>query len=156
VERAITNLRTAGKLSADRIRTVDVGELEQLVRPSGYFSQETKRLKDFVAFVAERYGRSLEVMRAMPTTQLREELSELNGIGAETADSILLYTGQHPIFVVDASMRRVLERHDAISAKAKYDEIRGLVEEALSRCEPEATDGSAVLDPQRQCTSHLR
>jgi hypothetical protein len=85
----------------------------------------------------------------MPTTQLRKELLELNGIGAETADSILLYTGQHPIFVVDAYTRRVLERHDAISAKAKYDEIRGLVEQVLSTCAPEATDGSAVLDPQR-------
>ena len=72
-------------------------------------------------------------MLATPTEQLRAELLALNGIGPETADSILLYAGHHPIFVVDAYTRRVLERHDAVATDAKYDEIRTLVERALQR-----------------------
>ena len=149
VERAIASLRTAGRLSIDGIRTAELVDLEQLVRPSGYFRQKAKRLKDFVVFVDAQYGGSLVAMLATPTPGLREELLALKGIGPETADSILLYAGHHPIFVVDAYTRRVLERHDAIGAKAKYDEIRELVEEALSRADPKVVDASVLLDPRR-------
>ena len=69
----------------------------------------------------------------LPTERLRAELLALNGIGPETADSILLYGGSHEIFVVDAYTRRILERHEAITSDAKYDEIRRLVEQALRR-----------------------
>ena len=75
-------------------------------------------------------------MLATPTQRLRAELLAQKGIGPETADSILLYAGHHPIFVVDAYTRRVLERHDAVNADAKYDEIRTLVEHALQREKP--------------------
>lgn len=149
VERAITNLRAAGKLSADGIRGTEPGELEQLVRPSGYFRQKARRLKEFVAFVDGRYGGSLSAMLATPTLRLREELLAQKGIGPETADSILLYAGHHPIFVVDAYTRRVLERHEAIDSKAKYDEIRELVEAALSEAEGGIVDDSLTLDPHR-------
>ena len=70
------------------------------------------------------------------------------GIGPETADSILLYAGYHPIFVVDAYTRRVLERHDAIHPKSRYDEIRSLVEDALATAEPSVIDDSVVLGPR--------
>jgi endonuclease-3 related protein len=149
VARALANLRAADKLNPDAIRAIDVGALEQLVRPSGYFRQKSKRLKDFLAFVDARFGGSLEAMLATPTMQLRKELLDLKGIGPETADSILLYAGHHAIFVVDAYTRRVLERHEAITANAKYDDIRVLVEEALSEAGASVTDDSAVLDPRR-------
>ena len=71
--------------------------------------------------------------------QLRVELLALNGIGPETADSILLYAGSHAIFVVDAYTRRVLERHEVLGAGAKYDEIRSLVERALERESPDVS-----------------
>ena len=149
VERAIANLRAMGRLSIDGIRTAELADLERLVRPSGYFRQKATRLKEFIAFIDKRYGGSLAAMLATPTLQLREELLAQKGIGPETADSILLYAGHHPVFVVDAYTRRVLERHDAIGAKAKYDEVRELVELALSRADPRVVDASVVLDPQR-------
>jgi len=133
VERALGALRSAGVLSLDGIRALPVDELEALVRSSGYYRQKAKRLKAFVGFVDEKYGGSLEKMFLAPTQQLRAELLSLNGIGNETADSILLYAGHHEIFVVDAYTRRILERHAAIDETAKYDQIRVLVERALRR-----------------------
>ena len=131
VERALANLRAARKLSVEGIRESPLAELEQLVRSSGYFRQKALRLKNFIAFLDEKYGGSLDAMLSTPTQELRAELLAQKGIGPETADSILLYAGHHPIFVVDAYTRRVLERHDAVAPDAKYDEIRELVEHAL-------------------------
>ena len=136
VERAMANLRAATVLNVEGIRELPLPKLEALVRPSGYFRQKAQRLKNFVAFLDARYGGSLEQMFATPTEQLRAELLSQNGIGPETADSILLYAGGHEIFVVDAYTRRILERHLTVSAGAKYDEIRNLIERALQREQP--------------------
>lgn len=133
VERAMASLRQAGALSVSGIRSLPVPELEQLVRSSGYYRQKAQRLKAFVSFLDEKHEGSLEKMFAMPAPELREQLLALNGIGPETADSMLLYAGNQEIFVVDAYTRRVLERHKAIQPKASYDEVRGLVERALRR-----------------------
>jgi endonuclease III related protein len=131
VERAIASLRAAEKLSVEGIHEVPLRKLQRLIRSSGYFRQKALRLKNFVAFLDAHYGGSLERMLAAPTEQLRTELLALNGVGPETADSILLYAGNHAIFVVDAYTRRILERHEAVTAGAKYDEIRTVVERAL-------------------------
>jgi len=136
VERALGNLRAARRLNTESIREISLPKLEQLIRSSGYFRQKAQRLKNFVAFLGARYGGSLERMFSTPTAQLRRELLELNGVGPETADSILLYAGNRPIFVVDAYTRRILERHEVVSCGAKYDEIGGLVERALRHQEP--------------------
>ncbi len=136
VDRAMANLRSAGMLSVEGIRELPLPRLEALVRPSGYFRQKAQRLKNFVAFLDVRYGGSLEQMFAIPTEQLRAELLTQNGIGPETADAILLYAGNHEVFVVDAYARRILGRHQAVNAGAKYDEIRNLVERALQREQP--------------------
>jgi endonuclease III related protein len=136
VERAIASLRAAGTLSVVGIRDVPQPKLEKLIRSSGYFRQKTQRLKNFVAFLDARYAGSLEQMFSAPTKRLRAELLALNGVGPETADSILLYAGNHATFVVDAYTRRILERHAAVGEGAKYDEIRSLVEHALRREKP--------------------
>ena len=136
VERAMANLRSAAVLTVEGIRQLPLPKLEVLVRPSGYFRQKARRLKNFVAFLDARYGGSLEQMFAAPTEQLRAELLSQNGIGPETADSILLYAGNHEIFVVDAYTRRILERHLTVRAGAKYDVIRNLIEHALQREQP--------------------
>jgi len=136
VERAIASLRVAGILSVEGIREVPQPKLEELIRSSGYFRQKAQRLKNFVAFLDARCGGSLERMFAAPTWRLRADLLALNGIGPETADSILLYAGNHATFVVDAYTRRILERHEAVGAGAKYDEIRSLAERALQRVRP--------------------
>jgi endonuclease-3 related protein len=131
VERALASLRAAGKLSVAGIRQLPQPKLEQLIRSSGYFRQKAQRLKNFVAFVDANYDGSLERMLATPTESLRAALLALEGIGPETADSILLYGGGHTIFVGDAYTRRILQRHEAVHADAKYDDIRLLVERAL-------------------------
>lgn len=131
VERALQNLRDAQLLNIEGIRRVRITRLERLVRPSGYFRQKARRLKTFVRFLDKNYEGSLEKMFSQPTKSLREELLGLNGVGPETADSILLYAGNHPVFVVDAYTRRILERHAILSGKTEYEEIRDLFQRAL-------------------------
>ena len=131
VELALRNLRRAGILNIKGIRAVGNSELERLIRPSGYFRQKAARLKTFVAYVDERFEGSLPRMFSQPVESLRDELLELNGVGPETADAILLYAGKLPVFVVDSYARRIFERHAIISAGAKYEEIRIRVESAF-------------------------
>jgi endonuclease III related protein len=133
VELALRSLRKAHLLIIDGIRKVPLPELELLIRSAGYFRQKARRLKTFVAFLDEKYAGSLRRMFAQPTEKLREELLALNGIGPETADSILLYAGQHPVFVVDAYTRRILDRHNILPANVPYEEIRALFERALEQ-----------------------
>jgi endonuclease-3 related protein len=131
VERAMENLRTAHVLSVSGIRRTSRCRLEQLIRSSGYFRQKARGLKTFVKFLDQRHGGSLTRMFAEPTAELREELLALNGVGPETADSILLYAGNHPSFVVDTYTRRILERHRVVEGRAGYEEIRELFERSL-------------------------
>lgn len=131
VERALGSLRQARVLSVRGIRRTPQPKLERLIRSAGYFRQKTQRLKTFVRFLDNRYAGSLSRMFAEPTAKLREVLLALNGVGPETADSILLYAGNHPAFVVDAYTRRILERHHLMAADAGYEEIRELFERAL-------------------------
>jgi len=132
VELALGKLRSARVLSVGGIRNISIRRLEGLVRSSGYFRQKARRLKLFVKFLDRSYGGSLRRMFAQPTAKLREELLALDGVGPETADSILLYAGQHAIFVVDTYTRRISERHALTGAKANYEELRVLFERGLS------------------------
>ena len=131
VEKALANLRVARLLSVRAIRRASLAQLERLIRPAGYFRQKAKRLKLFVAFLDDRYEGSLAKLFARPTETLREELLNLHGVGPETADSILLYAGNHPVFVVDAYTRRILARHRILPETTDYEEIRELFEKAL-------------------------
>jgi endonuclease-3 related protein len=142
VEKALANLRRARLLSLSGIRRVPLDELERLIRPAGYFRQKAKRLKLFVAFLDQQYNGSLTKLFARPTDKLREELLSLHGIGPETADSILLYAGNHPVFVVDAYTRRLLARHEVLPEKAPYEEIRELFERALGPLGQSVADSS--------------
>lgn len=132
VEIALRRLRSAGILNIAGIRDISLSKLERLVRSSGYFRHKAQRLKIFVRFLDHTYGGSLNRMFAQPTAKLREQLLALNGIGPETADSILLYAGQHPIFVVDAYTKRIAGRHGILPESGKYEEFRLLFEKALS------------------------
>ncbi len=143
VERAMQQLRAARLLNVDGIRKVPRRRLETLIRSAGYFRQKAQRLKAFVAFLDERYHGSLKRMFSQPTAQLRHELLNLNGVGPETADSILLYAGNHPVFVVDTYTRRILARHQMLAESANYEEIRTLFELALA---PLSADPELVPD----------
>jgi endonuclease III related protein len=149
VEKALLNLRRARCLSVSAMRKAPIDELESLVRPSGYFRQKARNLKVFIAFLDRKYSGSLSRMFAEPTEKLRAELLELNGVGPETADSILLYAGNHPVFVVDAYTRRVLLRHGIINEKTGYAEIRAMIEQAISGSEAGSLVAkNAISDPR--------
>ena len=131
VEHAIVNLRQAKLLSPSALEKVPQTKLARLIRSSGYFRQKARKLKVFVKFLRKEHRGSLAVMFRSPTAKLREQLLSVHGIGPETADSILLYAGNHPVFVVDAYTRRILHRHGFAHGKESYEEIRGLFEKSL-------------------------
>jgi endonuclease III related protein len=133
VEIAMRNLREARVLSVEGIRNISIRRLESLIRSSGYFRQKARKLKTFMKFLDRCYDGSLSKMFARPTAELRAQLLSLNGVGPETADSILLYAGQHPVFVVDAYTRRLAVRHGILAENATYEEIRSLFERSLTR-----------------------
>jgi endonuclease-3 related protein len=128
VERAISNLRNAGLLSPLAIEEAPLRRLERMIRSSGYFRQKARKLKAFCKFLRGEFGGSLKRMFETPTIVLREKLLGVFGIGPETADSILLYAGDHPVFVVDAYTKRMLTRHGWIHEKAKYEDVRWMFE----------------------------
>ena len=128
VERAIDNLRSERLLSPAAIKQAPLRRLEKLIRPSGYFRQKARKLKAFCEFLRVEHRGSLKRMFETPTNQLREALLKVFGIGPETADSILLYAGEHAVFVVDAYTKRMLARHGWAKEEAKYEDVRWMVE----------------------------
>jgi endonuclease III related protein len=133
VERAIANLRAARLLTPSAMLRVRTTRLAALVRPSGYFRQKAKKLKAFVRFLQSAYGGSLTRMFRTPTLELREKLLSVHGIGPETADSILLYAGNHPVFVVDAYTHRIFGRHGITDGKRDYERVRAFIEASIPR-----------------------
>jgi endonuclease III related protein len=128
VELAIRNLRREGLLTPAAIEKVSPAHLGRLIVSSGYFRQKARKLKEFCRFLRTEYGGSLKRMFATPTLELRESLLGIWGIGPETADSILLYAGGHPVFVVDAYTKRMMERHGWMAPNDKYDDVRWMFE----------------------------
>ena len=126
VKRAIAAMRVERLLTPHGIDAAPHSTLARLIRSSGYYNIKVGRLKQFTHFLLTRYGGSLRRMFRTEPQRLREELLAVSGIGQETADSILLYAGDRPFFVVDAYTRRVLERHGLITENATYGEIQRL------------------------------
>lgn len=145
VEKALKALREAGLLSVEGIRKVPLPELEKLIRPSGYFRQKATRLKAFVDWLDQHHQGDMESLFRQPTDELRRELLALNGVGRETADTILLYAAVHEIFVVDAYTRRILERHELVMPSATYDEIRLMTERALASVSDQSPSGRLTV-----------
>jgi endonuclease III related protein len=131
VEPCIENLRRERLLTPRAIELVRVSRLAGLIRSSGYFRQKAKKLKAFVHFIRTEHQGSLAKMFRAPTVVLRQQLLGVYGIGPETADSILLYAAEHPVFVVDAYARRILERHGLAEPGHGYEAIRRLFETSL-------------------------
>jgi len=131
VERAIENLKEADVLTPHGLIGLDEARLARLIRPAGYYNVKARRLKHLMNFLDEEYGGNLERMFTEPLSSLRGELLAVKGIGPETADSILLYAGEKPTFVVDAYTRRVLFRHGMITDGASYGDIQDLFMQSL-------------------------
>jgi endonuclease-3 related protein len=131
VARAIARLRQARLLTPQAMAGCGRRRLARLIRSSGYYNMKAERLKAFIAFLRTGYGLSLSRMFAQAPSALRDELLTVPGIGPETADSILLYAGKAPRFVVDAYTRRILLRHGLIPPGQSYDAIQSLFMAAL-------------------------
>ena len=124
VSKAIANLKGEDLLSFAKLRDLPVDVLAEKIKPAGYFNLKAARLKNLLNFVAKEYGSSLEEMFAVDRYTLRDEILTVKGIGPETADSILLYAGQKPVFVVDAYTHRIFARHNVIAEEDGYHEIQ--------------------------------
>ena len=131
VEKAIAGLRAAGCLSVEALHSLDCAALAELIRPAGYYNLKAKRLKNFCAHVHAGWGDDIEGFLNRSVSTLREDLLGVNGIGRETADSIILYAAGRATFVVDAYTARILLRHNLIYPEAGYDEIKELFESNL-------------------------
>lgn len=124
VEKAIDNLRQADRLEPRPLYDLPVTELEELIRPAGYFRLKAKRLKHLLEFIVEQYDASVEAMFETDRHTLREQLLSVHGIGPETADSILLYAGGMPAFVVDTYTHRMMARHGWIDFETDYHTLQ--------------------------------
>ncbi|MEE9143382.1 MAG: endonuclease III domain-containing protein [Candidatus Binatia bacterium] len=132
VEKAIARLKEARSLSVKALARASHGHLARLIKAAGYFNVKARRLKNFISFVETRYGGSIKKMSRQNLELLRAELLSINGTGPETADSILLYAAEKPIFVIDAYTKRILSRHGVMPYEKSYEEFQGLFMEHLS------------------------
>lgn len=126
VEKAIANLAGERLLNPSSLKDIKKKRLASLIKPSGYYNRKADRLKSFLNFLYKKYDGSLKKMFFQEMQNLRRELLNVKGLGKETVDSILLYAGKKPIFVVDAYTKRILSRHNAISNSDDYDDIQRL------------------------------
>jgi endonuclease III related protein len=141
VERAIANLKAAAVLEPEKLFALPERRLARLLRPAGYFNVKARRLRAFLRVLMEQYGGNLARLFAGPTSVVRPRLLAINGIGPETADSMLLYAGEHRRFVIDAYTQRIFRRHRWCGPAAGYDDLQRLCEKALGRA-----DGRDPLD----------
>jgi endonuclease III related protein len=131
VEKAIINIKNAEMLTPEKLHHLDITKLAALIRPAGYFNIKAKRLKNFLDWFFENYSGKIENLGNVRTAELREQLLGVKGIGPETADSILLYALNRPVFVVDAYTARICARHQLISEDADYHQIQETFESNL-------------------------
>ena len=124
VSRAIDNLKKDSLLSFEMLHGLPVEILAQKIQPAGYFNLKAARLKNLLNFIAREYVGSLDKLFAVDMHTLREQIMTVKGIGPETADSILLYAGNKPVFVVDAYTHRIFARHNIIAEEDGYYEIQ--------------------------------
>lgn len=133
VSKAITNLQAAGLLEFAILVDLPLSVLAEYIRPSGYYNIKAKRLKNLLRMVDDRYRGDLGLLFADETGRARENLLSVQGIGPETADSILLYAGGHPVFVIDAYTHRVFSRHGLVAEEVGYHDIQEEFERHLPR-----------------------
>ncbi len=145
VQRAIGNLREADLLDPRALYEVPEEELQELIRPAGYYRIKAKRLRSLLQFLVERYDGSIEAVFRKPLSELRKQLLGIHGVGPETADSILLYAGALPSFVVDAYTYRVFSRHGWIDLESDYHQIQEFFHDHLPADAPMFNEFHALL-----------
>ncbi len=131
VEKAIDQLKQHGLISIQRLSSISIYELAQIIRSSGYFNQKALKIKNLVSFVNANYAGNIDKMLGQDLYALREKLLSIKGIGPETADSIILYAAKKPTFVIDAYTYRILSRHGLIAEDSSYQEMQELFMDSL-------------------------
>ncbi len=131
VQRAITNLKQADCLRPEAMLALSDSRLAELIRPSGYYNVKTKRLRALLT-AWHRIG-GFEAMSRMRTSELRTFLLDINGIGPETADDILLYAFERPVFIIDTYTRRLLSQLGMIRGDEPYTTLQQAMEHALRK-----------------------
>ncbi len=126
VEQAIANLHRHDLLDPDQLRLARPEVVEECIRPSGFFRQKAKKLRNFLDFLDRERALDLKGLAFLDTVELRERLLAVKGIGPETADSILLYALGRPVFVVDAYTARICSRHGLVPEDVNYDDLQDM------------------------------
>ena len=126
VERAIENLKTKGLLTVNALCSMPMEVLAQEIRPAGYYNIKARRLMNLIHFIRDQYGEDLSEFFRDEIQIMREGLLSVNGVGPETADSILLYAARRPVFVIDSYTHRILKRHGMSEEQATYYELQEL------------------------------
>lgn len=130
VEKAINNLVDVNCLTSTAISLIPIKDLAELIRPSGYFNIKADRLKSFNSWYVE--NGEYEKLTIIETATLRDMLLSIKGVGPETADDILLYAFERPVFVVDAYFRRIFSRIGIIEKDTQYEMLRSVAEQNIS------------------------
>jgi len=128
VEKALAQLKGNNCLDFEKIYDLDTALFAEMIRPAGYYNIKAKRVKNFVQWLYDQYAGQLGRLESVSTDLLRNQLLSVNGIGKETADSILLYGLGRAVFVVDTYTSRVLVRHNLIDDQCDYEQIREFME----------------------------
>lgn len=131
VEKAIANLKQANSLSAKKIADMPADELAQLIRPAGYFNVKAKRLQNFCRWFLQQGGE--KALQQWDDDALRHGLLSVNGVGPETADDMVLYAFNRPVFVIDAYTRRIFARLGLVTGEEGYETLRHLFERELGQ-----------------------
>ena len=132
VEKAILNLKEKSLLSIQKLSRIPASILAEYIRPAGYYNLKVKRLKNLINFIVDRYNGDISNLFSLDTEAIREKLLTVKGIGLETADSIVLYGAERPIFVVDTYTHRILTRHGLIEEDAGYNDVQSFFMDNLS------------------------
>ena len=131
VEKAIANIKDLNSLNARALHTMSHAQLASLIRPAGYFNVKAKRLRAFLDFLIHDFRGSMKRMKKVETGSLRKSLLSVHGIGPETADSIMLYALDKPVFIIDAYTRRVMSRHGLVSDSIDYHDLQAVFHKHL-------------------------
>jgi endonuclease-3 related protein len=156
VEKAIANLKENGPLEPRHLLCLHTETLEQLIKPAGYFRQKTKKLRGLLEWLVNNFNGEISNLKMEEPKRLRSELLSIWGIGPETADAILLYAMQVPIFVVDDYTMRMFKRHRLIEPSANYDEVQELAHSQMPIDTDYLNEAHALIVEvgKRHCHNH--
>lgn len=136
VEKALCNLKRQKALTINTIAQLKEENLRTMIQPSGFFNQKAQRLKFFSTYLQKKYRGDLQKFFSRDTAEIRHELLSIQGVGPETADSILLYAGNHPVFVVDSYTKRICQRFSFAVNTESYEDVQQFFEKELTSTIP--------------------